>query len=42
MKLPNQTLKDEINEAFKEANVHFENNEIANILNDAFKKVGIS
>ena len=38
----NQTLKDEINEAFKEANVHFENNEIANILNDAFKKVGIS
>lgn len=41
-KITNQTLKDEINEAFKEANVNFENNEIANILNDAFKKVGIS
>lgn len=40
--ITNQTLKDEINEAFKEANVNFENNEIANILNDAFKKVGIS
>lgn len=40
--ITNQTLKDEINEAFKEANVHFENNEIADILNDAFKKVGIS
>lgn len=40
--ITNQTLKEEINEAFKEANVHFENNEIANILNDAFKKVGIS
>lgn len=41
-KITNQTLKEEINEAFKEANVHFENNEIADILNDAFKKVGIS
>lgn len=40
--ITNQTLKDEINEAFKEANIHFENNEIADILNDAFKKVGIS
>lgn len=40
--ITNQTLKDEINEAFKEANVNFENNEIADILNDAFKKVGIS
>jgi len=40
--ITNQTLKEEINEAFKEANVHFENNEIADILNDAFKKVGIS
>ena len=40
--ITNQTLKDEINEAFKEANVHFENTEIADILNDAFKKVGIS
>lgn len=40
--ITNQTLKDEINEAFKEANVNFENNEIAYILNDAFKKVGIS
>lgn len=39
--ITNQTLKEEINEAFKEANVHFENNEIADILNDAFKKVGI-
>lgn len=40
--ITNQTLKDEIIEAFKEANVNFENNEIADILNDAFKKVGIS
>lgn len=40
--ITNQTLKDEINEAFKEANVNFENNEIADILNDVFKKVGIS
>lgn len=40
--ITNQTLKDEINEAFKEANVNFENNEIVDILNDAFKKVGIS